>query len=104
MEELRLYALDPNRRALSEHVHLGPYMNLELMTWHEAKITDHSIVGTVDDFVKLADLIERKLKQSKPGEAVVIDGEYSPYNEAVLEISIRDPGFDPSTCDPFVHE
>ena len=55
---LRAYVADPRNEMKSEHEHYGPYLYLEVMTWSEAGIDDHSIHGTLNDLRRLAQLAE----------------------------------------------
>ena len=38
-EEIKLYTLNPSNEGISEHIHLGPYNYLKIMTWNEPMIT-----------------------------------------------------------------
>jgi hypothetical protein len=55
------YANNSRNDNLSEHDHYGPYMYLELMTWDKPQITEHAICGTLPDFKRLAEVVEKKL-------------------------------------------
>ena len=97
---LRQYADNPRNDKPSEHDHYGPYMYLEVMTWHEAQITDHAIAGSLHDLRRLAELCHEKLAHAQPGHVVTIDREYSTGNTARLQFEVQVDDFDPPTADP----
>lgn len=96
------YVVDEKKASISEHEHYGPYWYLKLVTWTEAVITRDDIRGTLEDFIRLADLTKRKLKKAAVGDKFVIDVEYSPKNEAKILFEIKAEGFDAATEDPLV--
>jgi hypothetical protein len=93
------YANNPGNEGLSEHEHYGPYMYLELMTWNEADITEHAICGTLSDFKRLAEVVEKKLSSCIAGDKFIIGSEYADGGEAVIEFDVKDDGFDPASAD-----
>ena len=94
------YVGDPRNDKISEHDHYGPYMYLEVMTWHEAQITDHAVSGSLNDLRRLSALCREKLTSAKPGNVVSVDKEYSPSNTAKLQLEVREDNFDPAIADP----
>jgi hypothetical protein len=98
--ELRAYAHNPAHAPLSEHEHYGPYSYLEFVTWSEAKIVAEGIYGRLDDFDRLAGIVEAWLHPMEPGKELRIDSEYSKHNESVLVIRLEADDFDPADCDP----
>jgi hypothetical protein len=69
----------------SEHQHCGPYMNLEIMTWHEAGFDDHSIHGPLSELKRLGEIIEQKLLVTKPGKTILIQSEFATKFKANLQ-------------------
>jgi hypothetical protein len=101
---LRDYARDERNFHLSEHEHYGPYMYLELMTWTEPKFDHHAWSGRLEDFVRLATVIEGKLAGARPEDVFIIDAEYSDRNEYTLRIEVADDAFDPASADPYCQD
>ncbi len=97
--DVRNYAADSNHSGISEHEHYGPYSYLKLVTWNEAKITADGIYGRLEDFVRLAQVIERKCSQADTGATIAIENEYSRHNEARLALTIMKDDFDPASED-----
>ena len=97
---LKEYARDPECNNLSAHEHYGPYMYLEIITALEPQITSHAISGSVSDILKLGELIEQRVLDSKPGDIFMIDKEYSNNNQAIMLFRVQEDNFDPSSVDP----
>lgn len=93
------YASNPRNEGISEHMHLGPYMYLEIMTWSEAKITSHAIGGTLSDLHRLAELINDAVSRAQVGDQITIDSQYSSHNEAALVLEVQAEDFDPASAD-----
>jgi hypothetical protein len=96
---LRSYVADPRNAQESEHEHYGPYMYLEVMTWNEPGIDEHSIHGTVAQLARLASLVEEKISMIQPGGRMRIREEYAPSSTYALVLERRDDAFDPATPD-----
>jgi hypothetical protein len=94
---LRAYVADPRNEMQSEHEHYGPW-GLEVMTWPDAGMDDHAIHGPLPKLAELAVIVDSKLADAKPGDRVVIRGEYSPNCEFSLVLDVREPGFDPPSA------
>ena len=94
------YVRNPSNDKLSEHDHYGPYMYLEVMTWHEAQITDHAIAGPLSDLQRLGGLCREKLVKAQAGDAIALDKEYSGGNTARLRFEVQQDNFDPASADP----
>ncbi len=60
------------------------------------------ISGTLEDFRRLARLVEEKMNTSLVGDKFLIDKEYSKENEIALEFEVREEGFGPSNVDPYL--
>lgn len=97
--QLRRFASDPKNDSPSEHEHFGPYMYLEVGTWHQAEITDHWIAGPVKDLLRLAALIDKRVQESMVGQRIALRSEFSPTSPYEIALEIRDDGFDPALAD-----
>ena len=98
--QLRQYAGNAAKSAASEHDHWGPYSYLEIMTWHEAGIDQHSIFGTPDDLRRLAEIVEKYLLDVNVETHIEVSPEYSETCSYRLVLAIKDYGFDPARNDP----
>jgi len=96
---LRGYVADPRNAMQSEHEHYGPYHYLEVMTWTEAGMDDHSIHGTLLDLERLAELVDKRAAVLRPGERARIREEYAPNAKYGLVLNLREDAFDPATLD-----
>jgi hypothetical protein len=94
------YANDPRNRQLSEHEHFGPYMYLEIGTWHVPEITRQWIAGKLDDLERLSAIISEKASKGTVGDRMLLRQEYAPNSPYELALEIRDDGFDPASADP----
>lgn len=83
----------------SEHEHYGPYYDLEVMTWNEAGMDDHSIHGTLLDLARLAELVDERAAVLRPGERTRIREEYAPNAKYGLVLNLCEDAFDPATPD-----
>jgi hypothetical protein len=93
------YASDPRNFKLSEHQHFGPYMYMEIGTWHGPEITRHWIAGTPDDLKRLSAIIREKVAKATCGDKMLLRQEYAPKSPYELWLEIRDDGFDPAGAD-----
>jgi len=84
---------------ISEHMHLGPYCYLKIMTWDEAFINLDVIAGTIEDLKKLSGLIKDKVENTKTGDSFSIDKEFADNNEAKITFKVMADNFDPVTMD-----
>ena len=84
---------------VSEHIHLGPYSYLKIMTWDKPFISTDVIAGTTGDLKKLSELIKTKLKNTKTGESFSIDKEFGDDNKAKITMHVMADNFDPVTMD-----
>jgi hypothetical protein len=96
---LRSYAADPRNAMTSEHEHYGPYMYLELMTWPEPGMDEHSIHGPLGELARLASIVEGKVAELAPGNVVRIQEEFSPSAKYSLVLERRDDRFNPASED-----
>jgi hypothetical protein len=93
------YSRNPNRRTLSEHDHLGPYMYLEIGTWNSRVIDDHWIAGTQEDLAALAVLIREHLAKAQSGNLIQLREAYAPVSLYELVLEICGDDFDPAKAD-----
>lgn len=99
-ELLRKYGNNPRRNKLSEHDHYGPYMYLKIMTWNTPNIDEETISGSLQDLLRLSQLVESHLSHCKPNDKFVIGADYAPNHKCELEFQIQKDGFDPAQPDP----
>jgi hypothetical protein len=99
---LRAYTADPANDRPSEHCHYGPYMYLEVMTWPEPGIDDHSIHGTIGDLMRLADIVDATIAGLAPSDEARIDQQYSSACTHSLVLRLEPDGFDPAAADPML--
>ena len=103
-ELLRAYVANPANDMKSEHEHYGPYMYLEVMTWPEAGLDEHSIHGPLDSLERLAGLVDLKVAGLKPGETARLRDEFAPRTAYTLVLQLQADGFDPASADAGLHE
>ena len=97
---LREYVSKPRNEKISECDHFGPYMYLEIGTWHHAEVTDHWIAGPLDDLTRLAGLVDGFLDTAKPKGEIDLSNEFAPGSPFRLILEVRDDTFDPAVADP----
>ncbi len=95
-EELRAHARsgEKHRRGRGH----GPFPFINEGTRERPRISREGIFGTPDDILRLADLIERDLPRSVPGETQLIEWQYAENSPAKLVIEVREDDFDPATA------
>ncbi len=98
--EIRKYASNPVHNRLSEYMHLGPAMNLEIGTHHQPEISDQWIAGPLTDFLHLAALIDQSVRPNMVGKRIALRSNFSPMAPYELILDVRDEAFDPSSADP----
>jgi hypothetical protein len=84
---------------MSEHVHLGPYMYLELGSWPEPQITDHWIAGPLPALRDLAHVVRSKVASAAVGAAFSVRDAFAPGSPYDLVLELRADGFDPAKED-----
>jgi hypothetical protein len=97
---LQMYVEEPRNSQLSEHDHYGPYKYLKIMTWSEAEVYERGIRGSLEDLLRLSNLVRYKLERAAVGEAIVISDEYAASCEYELCLIVRSDDFDPASPDP----
>jgi hypothetical protein len=98
--EIRKYASNSAHDRLSEYMHLGPAMNLEVGTSHQTEITEQWIGGPLVDLLRLATLIERSAQANVVGKRIALRANFSPMAPYELILDVRDDAFDPASPDP----
>lgn len=93
------YAAAPVHASASEHALYGPSAELQIMTWPDPGIDADGIFGSLDDLRYLADIVERKLSGSQPGDRIRIGRDYAPASDYALALDLREDGFDPAAVD-----
>ena len=97
--EIRKYASNPAHDRLSEYMHLGPAMNLEIATWEQPEITDQWIAGPLPDLLNLARLIDLNVQANVVGRRIALRSQFSPLASYELILDVRDETFDPASAD-----
>jgi len=98
--EIHKYASNPVHNRLSEYMHIGPAMNLEICTSHQAEITDQWIGAPVAEFMYLAALINQSVQRNMIGRQIMLRANFSPMAPYELILDVRDDAFDPASADP----
>ncbi|HEX9155239.1 MAG TPA: hypothetical protein VF819_06710 [Nitrospira sp.] len=98
--EIRKYASNPAHDRLSEYMHLGPAMNLEICTSHQSEITDQWIGAPVMAFHHLAALVDRSVQANMVGKRIALRANFSPMAPYELILDVREDAFDPASADP----
>ena len=93
------YGSKLSNQGLSEHIHIGPYSYLKIMTWNEAIVTDNYIGGTIDDLMRLSKLIIGHLSSAFVGSVFKILSEYSEKSSVSLLFIIMADSFRPSSIE-----
>jgi len=96
---LRNYSNDSTKNFISEHEHLGPYMQLKIMTSTEPELSVRGISGTLSDIRRLAEMIAAKVANSAVGDSFVIAEEFAGKTNVSMEINIARNGFEPGSMD-----
>jgi hypothetical protein len=96
VNQLDYYINNHANNSISEHIHLGPYNYLKILTWHNAVITEKHIGGTLSELKMFKELVDKKLLRSKVGEIFKIGSDYSPDTSVTILFIIMTDNFDPS--------
>lgn len=99
---LLAYAGNPRNDLDSEHEHYGPYSYLEVMTWPDPGLDNHSIHGSLADLARLASLIEAKVSAADAGDRIVIGDEFAAGCPYQIVLRVREDGFDPAMADNYL--
>jgi hypothetical protein len=94
------YVDNPGNSYESEHEHYGPYLYLEIMTWHQSGFDSHSIHGSFAELRRLAAIIDAKVTVAQAGEAICIHDEFAMNSPYSMILEVREDGFDPAQADP----
>ncbi len=96
---IKSYAIDLSNDSISEHIHLGPYNYLKIMTWHEPIIAKEWIAGPLKDLLRLSEIISDKISLIEVGGIFKISSEYSGVNTSVLMFIVMADDFKPSSIE-----
>jgi len=99
INQLNAYGNNPANNFISEHIHLGPYNYLKIMTWHKADIAKEWIAGTISDLNDLKNLITQKLSTSEIGDVFIIGKNYASDTVNTLLFIIMADNFDPASIE-----
>jgi hypothetical protein len=90
------YAGGKSNEGISEHIHLGPYQYLKIMTWHHPLINRDCIGGSPDDLKRLKIIIEQKLSIASAGEVFSVGKEYAAEGDYSIKFFVMADNFVPS--------
>jgi len=90
------YAGGKSNEGISEHIHLGPYQYLKIMTWHHPLINRDCIGGSPDDLKRLKIIIEQKLSMASAGEVFSVGKEYAAEGDYSIKFFVMADNFVPS--------
>jgi hypothetical protein len=93
------YVNDPKNAVEHAQQHFGPYGSLEVMTYPVPGFDGNAIRGSLDDLMRLAELIQGKLFTAETGSSILIREDYAPDSPYSLMLDVRADGFDPASAD-----
>lgn len=93
------YANEISNKDISEHIHLGPYQYLKIITWNIPVINQNYIGGSLLDLIKLKTLIENKLSLTYAGEIFEVGEDYAIASEYSIKFFVMTDSFDPSSIE-----
>lgn len=99
-EILKAYTQNNHKSGKSEHIHLGPYMYLKIITWNEAHIGEQGVYGSQKDLKRLANQIEGKLMEASPNQIFEVAEEYAGDKDYSMTLYVMREDFDPAEVDP----
>ena len=77
----------------------GPYSYLEVMTWQDGGMDDHSIHGSLEDLERLGALTRATVEQLQPGGTAQIRDQFAANSKYSLVLSMHEDGFDAASLD-----
>ena len=102
---LRRFASDPRNDVLFEHEHYGPYGYLKIINVPgEQGFNSNAIYAPRCEFAKLADLIDLRLANARPGASFDLSSDFAPDSEFELRLTVAPVDFDPGLFDPWVQQ
>ncbi|MBN2736070.1 MAG: hypothetical protein JXR70_03755 [Spirochaetales bacterium] len=96
---LNEYSENKNNEIIGEHIHLGPYEYLKIMTSDHFKVTEDWICGSLQDLKKLSSLIKEEIKITKIDTIKIIENDFFQESDFLLELRVMQYGYDPATAD-----
>lgn len=98
-DELLTFAENRLNEPESEHIHLGPYLYLELGSWPTPQITDHWIAGPLWTLRELAHAARSRVDSAGVGAMLSLRDAFAPDAPYDLILELRADGFDPAMED-----
>jgi hypothetical protein len=96
---LEQYATASRNIKLSEHDHFGPYMYLKVVTWSSSEINQDGIYGTLQDLVRLANLVRERVGSCTPGDSFALAQAFSAASSTELTLVCESESFNPGAYD-----
>jgi hypothetical protein len=79
---------------------VGPSTTLNLRRSGQAQVNEAGIQGSPNDFLGLAEIVQRCVGAFGPGEIASIGAEYAPSSPYRLLLRVHPPSTDPASLDP----
>lgn len=86
-------------KELSEHIHLGPYQYLKVVTWKEPEINEQGLFGTFLDLNRFVNNFRDKVQLTSANDQFVVGEDYSNKSISRIVVHVMPDGFDPSSMD-----
>jgi len=99
-QSIREYAAAPSSQKVSEHIHFGPYMYLEVGTWTHPEITDHWIAGPVEALALLSEAMAAAVESAEPSAPIHLRQVFAPGAPYELTLTVEPSPYDPARADP----
>jgi hypothetical protein len=96
---IKSYSSKLSNDAISEHIHLGPYYYLKIMTWNEPMVSKNSIAGSLSDLARLSKLISDRTSSTEIGNIFIISTDYSITSTATMLFVIMSDSFIPASIE-----
>ena len=93
------YSNDMNNTKIGEHIHIGPYDYLKIMTSNTFKVTADYICGSIEDLKKLSIILKEEIKNSDIDTVKIINNNIFQESYYDLEFRIKEYGYDPAKSD-----
>jgi hypothetical protein len=93
---VRQFLDEPESQQIGEHVHLGPYSNLRLMTATAPQVSWRGIAGRRADFERLAEELER-VAGGNANERQVLGEAWASGDSYRMILTVEEDGFDPAS-------
>ena len=97
---LRDFAGELTLDSALEQRSVGPSTNFSLRRSGQAQVNEAGIQGSPNDFLGLAEIVQRCVGAFGPGELASIGAEYAPSSPYRLLLRVHPPGTDPASLGP----